>query len=129
MTEPRSAGYVAPEAVEATPSFHPDALPITTAFVDGIPLDVFKYFDLDVRGMSMDEKTDIKDISSWALRQGRTLGDSLQQLRLLENRLGSPALGERRYSKMLNWIRINNNIDELRKRQEALSDDIWKHQR
>ena len=119
--EPRSAGYTAPVVAEPAPQ--QEVMPPITTYVDGIPPDIYEYFDIDVPTVSYEEKDDIREITKWAMQFG-TVGDALKQISMLEHRLGAPAIHERRYSKMLHWIRLQDNITELRKRQEALHGHI-----
>ena len=88
---------------------------------EGIPLDVGRMMGISI--MDADTKTldKLRDISKWS-KEGlldNTIGNQLQKIRTLEEKLGSPALNETRIDKMWRWVKLASHINELRMRQEA----------
>lgn len=122
MTAPRIAGQIV-EGIVAAPESK-TTTPVTTTLPENAPDEIYKYFDIKPLEATHEERNDLQELYGWAVNNGMTLGDALLALRGLERRLGAPAVNERRYSKMLNWIRIDGHIQELQKRREALSDDL-----
>jgi len=102
----------------------PEPVNVESAFIyDGIPIDIARYFNEDVFNLPNKEKDKVVDIYNWAKeRVGSegTLGDVMMRISTLERQLGSPALGEKRYDKMWNWVKLSFNIEDLDKRRKAL---------
>jgi hypothetical protein len=48
------------------------------------------------------------------------VGDLLYKMRQLENRLGSPAIGESRLTKMYNYVKISAQIKDAEKQRDSL---------
>jgi hypothetical protein len=94
---------------------------ISTLRYEDVPIDVYRFFERDIGTVDSKELDQLKAISSWAFRDVETLGDGLIKLRDLEIKLGVPSSGESRENKIYNWITLQKQIDDLRKRQEALN--------
>lgn len=92
--------------------------PMTT--YDSVPIDVMRMFDAD---FNTPKKTmeSLKMIADWALGDTETIGDAMQKIRNVERKIGMPQNGETRITKFHNWVRMERTIQDLRKRQEALS--------
>ena len=84
-----------------------------------VGVDILRYFNL---GLDIDAKTTrtLKEISQWAFTDVDTVGDGLLKLKQLEMRLGIPSGNETREDKLFNWIKMQKQIEDLQKRQEAL---------
>ena len=85
-----------------------------------VPIDVYRFFNTEIATVDGGNLDKLKVVSEWAFRDVETLGDGLKKLRDLEIKLGSSTNGKR-WDKMFNWIQIQRHIDDMRKRQEALS--------
>jgi hypothetical protein len=48
------------------------------------------------------------------------LGDGLKKLKDLEIALGSPRHDETRHSRIYNWVKMEQHINDLRNRQRSL---------
>ena len=95
---------------------------ITTYDYDGVPIDIIRFFNADMNNLERKEKDELALIAKWAFKDVETLGDGLMKLRNLEIKLGRP-LGDpesSRRMKIYNWVRIQQHIEDLSKRQEAL---------
>jgi predicted porin len=113
----KSAVVEQPQISSVTPSNG-----ITTYDYDGVPIDIIRFFNTDMSRMNTKEKDELLTISKWAFKDVETLGDGLMKLRNLEIKLGRP-LGDpesNRRMKIYNWVRIQQHIEDLGKRQEAL---------
>jgi hypothetical protein len=106
--------YVVPAPV------HKDTTSISTTTYDNIPVDVYRFFGTQLGEVSDKDMDKLSLISDYAFREVETVGDGLLKLRNLEMKLGSPSLGEKRYDRIFNWVKLQKNIDDMRKRQEAL---------
>lgn len=120
MTEPRIAHNTTQTAEVAYKPVE-NTLGITTVQYDDVPIDMYRFFDVPMDMADKKTKGELRDISSWAFYDMDTLGDGLQKLRSLEIRLGVPSGGERRHSKVWNWVQMEKQIVDMQKRQEALS--------
>lgn len=85
-----------------------------------VPIDVYKFFNAPLGSMEAKEVSELKEISDWAFQGQSTLGDGMQKMRSLEIELGQPTGDERRHDKMLRWIKMQRQIEDLVKRQGAL---------
>jgi len=78
---------------------------------------------LDFFGMDrplLDEKNDLRYIYDWSRKQGTEKGDQLLALKKLEMRMGSPPTGENRLKRIINYLKIDEQLDSLFKEQEAI---------
>ena len=108
----------------------PSSTPITSAPIsvaplsgqtymhDGVPVDIFRHFNLPMEMSDNKQKDMLRDISSWAF-EGESIGDGLQKIRNLERKLGMAGYRET-YSKVWQWIKLQKQVDELSKRQNSL---------
>ncbi|MHA1853874.1 MAG: hypothetical protein ACTSUF_10280 [Candidatus Heimdallarchaeaceae archaeon] len=106
--------------IKTEPIIHTVADPINTICYEEVPVDVFRFFNLLSEQVDNKELDMLKDISKWAFEGVETLGDGLRKLKQLEIQLGVPTGNDRRHDKMWRWIKMQRQIDELRKRQEAV---------
>lgn len=92
-----------------------------------VPIDIYRQFDIELGTIQPKEINKIKDIYEWAKTKcdEPTLGNILNRISTLENTLGSPAIGHQRYDKMWNFIKLQRQVDDLLKRQEAMKARPW----
>ena len=116
MSEGRIAGRSEPVSVVITPTVEPSS---GISHSRDIGIDIMRYFNVD---FNTDRKVldKLEEISKWAFRDVETTGDGLMKLKRLEMKLGIPTGNDTRENKIYNWIRIQQQIDDLHKRQEAL---------
>lgn len=74
---------------------------------------------------NVDEVTDgqrdkFKVIWDHFSEESDSVGDLMYKMRQLENRLGSPAIGESRLTKMYNYAKISSQIKDDEKRRDSL---------
>jgi hypothetical protein len=87
----------------------------------GIKIDypqLIDYFNVDSPTNAQREK--MATIFDYFADESKTIGELLYNMRILESRLGSPALGESRLQKMYNYIRITSDIKDKEKQRDAL---------
>ena len=85
-----------------------------------VPIDVYRFFDMDLSVTGAGDIKKLKAISDWAFTGSETLGDGLTKLRNLEIKLGSPSGNERRHDKLFIWVKMQQQVEELMKRQDSL---------
>ena len=85
---------------------------------DGIPVDIYRHFDVPMDMADNKQKDMLREITGWAF-EGESIGDGLQKIRNLERKLGMAGYRET-YSKVWNWIKLQKQVDELTKRQNSL---------
>lgn len=76
------------------------------------------YFNLESPSDAQKEK--FAEIWEYFGEESKSIGDLMYKMRNLENRLGSPAIGESRLQKMYNYIKISKDIKDDEKRRDAL---------
>lgn len=86
-----------------------------------VPPDVYRFFGMPMWEEDQSVTNKLEKISKWAMDTSETLGDGLMKMKNLEIHLGVPTGNQSRYDKMFNWVRIQETIDEMRKKQEALT--------
>ena len=126
MPETIGLAKAAPEAPKTSPeeAITPPPKPmevITAPSWEGIPIDTIRYFGQDIGTITQRTIEQLRDINDWSKTDllEDTIGNRLQKIRGLESKLGAPALYETKIIKMWNWVKMQANINELRKRQEA----------
>lgn len=91
-----------------------------TTVWDDIPVDVYRFFGERIGELDGRDKDKVKTVSDWAFDGAETTGDAMIKLRNLEMKLGSPTGNEKRYDRLFNWVKMDRQIQDMRKRQEAL---------
>jgi len=77
--------------------------------------EVYKFFN--ITPYDNFNKSHLSTLSKWAMEEG-SVGTGLKKLMSLELKLGAPALGESRISKLYNWVRLSENINSVRKEMD-----------
>ena len=86
---------------------------------EGVPLEIYRFFNLPIPTADSKDIGQIKTIYKWASNETESTGDAMLKIRELERKLGTPAIGETRFTKLWNWIAIDLHCKELEKRKEA----------
>lgn len=110
----------AAQAVSAPAPITQTTQGISATTWDDIPVDVYRFFGEQLGNLEGREKDKIKAVSDWAFSSSETTGDAMIKLRNLEMKLGSPTGNEKRYDRLYNWVKMEKQIIDMRKRQEAL---------
>jgi hypothetical protein len=88
---------------------------------EGVPIDIMRFFDIEfLHNKNEGEMKKLRDIADWTFQGSETLGDGMKKLRDLEIKLGTPN-HETRQNKIWTWIKFQKQIEDLHKRQEAVS--------
>lgn len=98
-----------------------------TISYNGVPVDVFRMFNADIGTVDEKDIGKMNDICKWASSkcEDLTIGNMMQKISSLERQLGSPHIGQNRWDKMWNWVKMNNTIEDLRKRQDSMRATLW----
>jgi hypothetical protein len=83
-----------------------------------VPYETFRYFGVNPGTVDKGDLKQIKDVFDWANKDSHGLGDSLYKIRQLETKLGQPPLGETRYSKMWNYVRMSQMVSHFETERE-----------
>ena len=88
---------------------------------EGVPVDMIRYFGMDLAKLTSGDIEQLKDINTWAkpIDGEDSIGSRLQKLKALESKLGAPKYHETKLTKVWSWVKMASQIDELRKRQSA----------
>lgn len=94
----------------------------------GIPIDIIRHFNIDLRTTPAKDLEQIKEITEWA--KSKTLdepsiGNILSQIAKVQRQLGVPGVNERAYEKTWRFIKAQKVIDEMHKRQESMRTSAW----
>lgn len=69
---------------------------------------------------TLDEKNDLRYLYQWARKQGAIeKGDILRNIKRLEIKLGHPPTSENRIKRIINYLKIDDQIDSLLLEQSA----------
>jgi len=91
---------------------------------EGIPFEVYRFFNVAPSNLESNDFKQIKEVYKWAESEG--LGDSLYKLRTLEMKVGAPSVGETRYTKLYNWVRVSNIVSNLEREREEQVNKVMK---
>jgi len=83
--------------------------------IDFAPL--LDYFDID--RPSLHEKNDLRELHQLLDAGNLTKGELMSKLRHLEIRLGAPPTGENRLRRIINFLALDKQIEELIKEQQG----------
>ena len=88
---------------------------------NGVPMDIFRYLNVDF--FVADEKMlgEMKDIHDYARSKSNGQpGDMIQKIEELKIRLGEPEMGTSRLAQLTNYIRVLKNINDMQKQRKAM---------
>jgi hypothetical protein len=94
----------------------------------GIPIDVCRHFNVELGTIPTKDLEQLKEITEWAKLKTAdepSIGNILQKIAGVQRQLGTPALNEKAYSKVWQFIKAQRVIDEMTKRQESLRGSAW----
>jgi len=86
----------------------------------GIPVDMYRYFGIDLGSGDEKELNKVKEIYEWAKKDSESLGDAMTKISRLERQLGSPHINETRHTKMWLWVKLTRQMEDLDKRRESM---------
>lgn len=115
-----------PETPQQTPQVSPLPEMSNVQGFEGIPFEVYRFFNVSPSTTKSDDIKQIKEIYRWSANESAGIGDAMYKLHTLEGKLGSPSFGETRHTKMYNWIRVSNIVGELEKDREQQINRITK---
>ena len=93
---------------------------------EGIPFEVYRFFNITPSSTEANDIKQIKEVYKWSAKDSTGIGDIMSKMRNLEMKLGSPGVGETRYNKMYNYIRVSNIVDSLHREREQQIERINK---
>lgn len=99
--------------------------PNISAGWEGVPLSLYDHFNVDIR--FIDDKTidEMREIYAWAKEGSEDFGDVLRNIGRLELKLGQPLVGDKMHTKLYNWIKIEKNMQSLKKQRQVLEGNLW----
>lgn len=89
----------------------------------GVPIDVFRTFSTEMSTLPTKDIEKLRDITEWAkskVGSEGSIGDVLQKISEVRQKLGSPALNDRSFSKVWEYVKLQKIADEAVKRQQAM---------
>jgi len=113
-----------PVSIPTTAPASPTTQVTNVTGYEGIPFEVYRFFNIAPATLKSDDMKQIKEIYKWAESDG--IGDSMVKLRNLEMKIGAPHIGETRYTKIYNWVRVSNIVNSLEKEREEQVSKIMK---
>jgi len=84
-----------------------------------VPFETYRFFGISPGNIPDKDLNQIKDVYDWAKQDSKDLGESLYKIRQLEIKMGQPALGESRYSRMWNYVRMSKAFNTIKANREA----------
>jgi hypothetical protein len=89
---------------------------------EGVPVDVFREFNVNMGSIPIKDIEQLREITAWAKSKvdEPTVGNVLQQISKLRRELGSPAYNERGYQRVWQFVKMQKAIDEMTTRQNSL---------
>ncbi len=93
-----------------------------------IPVDMFRYFSIDMGKVGNRDLKYLDDITAHARKscaEGSSIGDILAYIGKIERGLSPTHFSESRLAKLWNWVKLSDNIVDLEKRREALEGRVY----
>jgi hypothetical protein len=90
---------------------------------EGVPIDVFRHFGVEMGTVPTKDIEQLREITSWAKSKCAdepSIGNILQKISYIRSQLGSPSLNEKSYAKVWQFVKAQRVIDEMTKRQDSL---------
>lgn len=87
-----------------------------------VPIDIFRYLDIELDKASDKDLERLKDINGWL--GDISTGEKYTKLSELERKLGVRHFSESRVNRLWNYFKISGKISDLEKQREALSGGI-----
>ena len=116
----------APQQVAPKPTSPITQESIAPAMWNEIPMDIYKFMNIDFFDSSEKHQSELKDIYEYAKGRSNGMpGDMIQKIEELQNRLGEPSIGTSRLAQLTNYIRVVRNISDLNKQKKALERKSW----
>ena len=115
-----------PEQKPVQPAMAP-ATGVASYEWQGIPLDVIRHFGVELNNIPTKDLEQLKGITEWAKSKTDepTIGNILQKISSIQRQVGYPALNEKSYTKVFQFVKMQRVIDEMTKRQDALRGARW----
>ena len=76
-------------------------------YINGVHLDVYDFFNLDIIGIKPKSLERLQHIMKWAQKNAGNVPDALVKLNSLMIRLGNWPTGETKLDNVYNWIRLH----------------------
>lgn len=89
---------------------------------EGVPVEVYRYFGVDVGRAEKRDIDQLKDI--YEIAKDGSEGDInrvLDKINGWERKVGAPRITETVYSKIWNYVKLQNHINRLLKQQEIIT--------
>lgn len=88
----------------------------------GVPLDVYNYFTLNMKDMHDVDLEQLQYVFDTVQKKTEdpTMGNVLLALKSIEQMLGVPQLGEARYKRVYNYVKLLSTIEDLNKKRQAM---------
>jgi len=75
--------------------------------INGVTLNLYDYFDIDVNTNSMETLRRLQFVNSWVATEGRTFEEGMRKLHTIDTKLGSSDTGETKLIKLYNWLKFS----------------------
>jgi hypothetical protein len=109
-----------PTVSEPTQTYVAKEIPQVPSW-QGIPMDIYKYLNVDFFDSDDKMLSQLKDIHDYAKSKSNGMpGDMIQKIEELQIRLGQPNIGTTRLAQLTNWIRMDRTIKDMIKQKRAL---------
>lgn len=111
-----------PEPIAPAPQAVTELVSPVNSYIEGVPLEIYHYFDLHDTDLLPTEKPKVKEMVEYM--RGKmaepTLGNYMLEFRNIERKLGQPEMHETRWERVYKHIKLSKAIDELRKQQQSM---------
>lgn len=107
-----------PQAAEAVAPVHIDsALPM---MMDGLPVDLINYFGVEMGTITQSTRKHLSEIYAICCTESPRMGDILQKIRSLDNRMGEPSLGQTRTGRIWQYLKMHEKVVDMQKNRDAM---------
>lgn len=94
----------------------------STVLWEGVPIEVFRYFNQDLGSLDKNVLSKLKYIHEFSKESSsdKSLIGVLKSIKDVESKLGAPSFGETRFDRIFNWMKISKSIRHLEEQRNIL---------
>ena len=96
--------------------------------VEGIPIDMIRFFDVDIRSMDAKTTGQLKDIYKMMADRGG-IDVIMSEISSIRNKMGAGGYGETSYGRIWNYLKIGDNIKHLERQRNAMENNYGNESR
>lgn len=103
--------------------------PLSPMTYEGIPVEFFEFFDVDMRALDTRAKVQLKELFDMSKDGCKDMGDVVTKISEIDRKLGAPAFNESRYGRVWSYLKISRRMGDLEKQRMAMENSYGNESR